>query len=113
MADRLACQQEFEKPASVWSCTDDPNSLAELNRRKVARAEESVQQRKKAAELEEVEALSCDNGCAGPSISSLDPLPELSVSRVNRLLLQAQANAERYKPKVPSGLWVVKNMSPT
>lgn len=113
MADRFACQQEFEKlVASVRGRTDDPDSLAELSKRMVAQAEEAVRQRKKAVELRTAVALSRDDGSAGPTTSSLNHLPESSGGGVNPSLLQAKANAERYNPKVPSGLSVVKNMSP-
>ena len=112
MADRFACQQEFEKLGSVWDRTDDAESLAELNRRKTEQAKESVQQRKESAKLEEAWAPSRADRDAEPSNPSPNPLLESSGSRINRSLLKARENAERYKPKVPSRLRVGKNMSP-
>jgi hypothetical protein len=111
MADRFACQQEFQRLGSMGDCTDDPESLAELNRRKAEQVEESVRQRKNGAKLEETGARSRADRDTGPSNPSPNPLLESSENRINQSLLKARADAEKYKPKVPSGLRVGKNMS--
>jgi hypothetical protein len=112
MADRFAFQQEFEKLDSTWARTDDPESLAELNRRKAEQAEESVRQRKRGAKLEEVRAQFRADEDAGPPNTSPNTLLGSSENRINQSLLKARAEAEKYKPRVPSGLRVGKNMSP-
>ena len=112
MADRFACQQEFEKVDSTLALTDDPESLAELDRRKAEQAEESVRQRKRGAKLEEARAQSRADEDTGPPNTSPNTLLESSENRINQSLLKARAEAEKYKPRVPSGLRVGKNMSP-
>jgi hypothetical protein len=125
IAHGLAIQQEYEKldpRLAAYNCESMPGAV---NKWKCNMAEDIVKQRETSAQMGEakavalpVEVLSVENTTVIEEVAATDmavasiPLQESSEGRVNQSIQKARADAEKYKPKIPSGLRQGKNMSP-
>ena len=102
MADRFACQQEFEKLLSPSDLAETPEGMAEI-RRKAGQAEELVRRRKEAAKVEEEEALArARSKEARLARAKVDRSTGSSAPSQNRRPLESPAS--RPNPPTPLGV---------